>query len=176
MSEFVDHYAVLGVKRFSTPGEIRRFYLKIAFTTHPNKGGDPEEFKKANEANEVLSDPKKRAAYNEEYDRHHPPPRSHRSREAAEAAGGGGGGGGGASPPAEEYFHPSAGSPSNPKHKSKKSKEGKKSKEEKNKVEPEESFLNHKGIPTNRSGGGPRRTKKGRKGHKGRKSRRTTRR
>ena len=52
-------------------------------------------------------------------------------------------------------------------------------KSKKNKVEPEESFLNSEGNPINRSGGGPRRTKKerkGGKGRKGRKSRRTTRR
>lgn len=186
MSEFVDHYAVLGVSKTASEEEIKKAYRIKALETHPNKGGDAEEFKKANEANEVLSDPEKRAAYDEEYARHHPPPRSHRdrsrpSREAREA--GGGGGGGGAAENYEEYFHPNAdeeeenlGRPSKPKHTSKKSKKAKKGKKSKEKKNVEESFLNPNGTQMNRSGGGPRRTKKGRKGRKSRKSRRTTRR
>ena len=65
--EYRDYYAVLGVKRDATQAEIKRAYRKLARTHHPDlKPGDAaaeRRFKEVNEANEVLSDPDKRAKY-----------------------------------------------------------------------------------------------------------------
>lgn len=62
-----DYYQILGVPRGAKPEEIKRAYRKQAIKNHPdrNKGKkDAEErFKLANEAYQVLSDPKRRALY-----------------------------------------------------------------------------------------------------------------
>jgi DnaJ-class molecular chaperone len=53
-------YDVLGVSRDASPDDIKKSYRKLAREHHPDKGGDPEKFKKVQEAYEVLSDPQKR--------------------------------------------------------------------------------------------------------------------
>ncbi len=66
--EYKDYYKILGVPRTASEAEIKRAYRKLAREFHPdkNKAKDAEDrFKAANEANEVLSDPKKRAAYDQ---------------------------------------------------------------------------------------------------------------
>lgn len=65
---FKDYYEVLGVSRTATPDEIRKSYRKLARQYHPdvNKRPDAEaKFKEIAEANEVLSDPGKRARYDQ---------------------------------------------------------------------------------------------------------------
>ncbi|MDD5146231.1 MAG: J domain-containing protein [Candidatus Pacebacteria bacterium] len=57
------HYDVLGIERTATVDEIKRAFWGLAKETHPDKGGDEEEFKRANEAYEVLSDSDRRAIY-----------------------------------------------------------------------------------------------------------------
>ena len=63
-----DYYEVLGVPRSADEKEIRRAFRKMARQYHPdlNPGDEAAErkFKEINEANEVLSDPEKRAKYN----------------------------------------------------------------------------------------------------------------
>ncbi|MBW4706307.1 DnaJ domain-containing protein [Roseobacter sp. YSTF-M11] len=66
--EFKDYYKALGVKRDATADEIKRAFRKAARKYHPdiNTSADAEaKFKDVNEAYEVLSDPEKRAAYDQ---------------------------------------------------------------------------------------------------------------
>jgi molecular chaperone DnaJ len=61
-----DYYNTLGVSKNASPADIKKAYHKLAHQHHPDKsGGDAEKFKKINEAYSVLSDPKKRSAYDQ---------------------------------------------------------------------------------------------------------------
>jgi curved DNA-binding protein len=59
----MDYYETLGVNHASTPNEVKKAYRKLASKHHPDKGGDPEQFKKIQEAYETLSDPQKKHQY-----------------------------------------------------------------------------------------------------------------
>lgn len=66
--QFKDYYAVLDVPRSASQDEIKRAYRKLARKYHPDvsKAADAEaRFKEIGEANEVLKDPEKRAAYDQ---------------------------------------------------------------------------------------------------------------
>lgn len=57
---------MLGVERTSSPEEIKRAYRRLAHQHHPDKaGGDEEKFKQINNAYQILSDPQKRAQYDQ---------------------------------------------------------------------------------------------------------------
>jgi molecular chaperone DnaJ len=64
-----DFYAVLGIGRDATDEAVKKSYRKLAMKHHPDRNPDDkaseEKFKEAKEAYEVLSDTKKRAAYNQ---------------------------------------------------------------------------------------------------------------
>ena len=66
--EFKDYYATMGVSRDAPADEIKKAYRKLARKFHPDvsKEKDAEtRFKEVGEAYEVLSDPEKRAAYDQ---------------------------------------------------------------------------------------------------------------
>lgn len=64
-----DYYQVLGLKKGASGEEIKKAYRKLALKYHPDKNpGDKEaeeKFKEINEAYAVLSDPQKKAQYDQ---------------------------------------------------------------------------------------------------------------
>jgi molecular chaperone DnaJ len=64
-----DYYTVLGVNRDASAEDIKKSYRKLAMKHHPDRNPDEkgaeEKFKEAKEAYEILSDAKKRAAYDQ---------------------------------------------------------------------------------------------------------------
>lgn len=58
-------YDVLGLDRNASQDDVKKAYRKLAREHHPDKGGDPEKFKKVQEAYEVLSDPQKRQNFDQ---------------------------------------------------------------------------------------------------------------
>ena len=58
-------YDILGVSSTDSCTTIKKAYLKLARTHHPDKGGDPEKFKEILRASEVLTDEKRRRLYDE---------------------------------------------------------------------------------------------------------------
>jgi curved DNA-binding protein len=67
--EYKDYYKILGVPRNASAGDIKGAYRKLAMQYHPDRNpGDKqaeERFKEMNEAYQVLSDPQKRARYDQ---------------------------------------------------------------------------------------------------------------
>jgi len=64
-----DCYEVLGIERTAAPDEVKKAYRRLAIKYHPDKNpGDKtseEKFKELGEAYEILSDPEKRALYDQ---------------------------------------------------------------------------------------------------------------
>jgi len=64
-----DFYEVLGVGRQATDAEIKKSYRKLAMKHHPDRNPDnkeaEEKFKEVQKAYEILSDSKKKAAYDQ---------------------------------------------------------------------------------------------------------------
>lgn len=58
-------YDVLEVDKKATQTQIKKSYHAMARVEHPDKGGDPEKFKKIQAAYEVLKDEEKRAKYDQ---------------------------------------------------------------------------------------------------------------
>ena len=58
-------YDILGVSKTASPTEIKKAYLRLARTHHPDKGGDSEKFKEIARASEILTDEVRRRRYDE---------------------------------------------------------------------------------------------------------------
>ena len=66
--EFKDYYKIMGVARDASQDEIKRAYRTLARKYHPDVSKDPDaeiRFKELGEANAVLKDLEKRAAYDQ---------------------------------------------------------------------------------------------------------------
>src|SRR5437763_11618556 len=94
-----DYYEILGIEKGAEVEEIKKAYRKMAVKYHPDKNPDnktaEEQFKELGHAYEVLSDPQKRAAY-DQYGHAAFDPRARAGR-------GGGFGGGGFHDPFEVF-------------------------------------------------------------------------
>lgn len=63
-----DYYEILGISKSADETEIKKAFRKKAMEFHPDRNKDPgadEKFKEVNEAYEVLSDPQKKATYDQ---------------------------------------------------------------------------------------------------------------
>lgn len=58
-----NYYEILGISKNSSIPEIKKAYKTLAMKHHPDRGGDPELFKRINEAYAILSDPSKKEKY-----------------------------------------------------------------------------------------------------------------
>ena len=62
----VCHYSILGLTKNVSQEEIKKAYRKLALKYHPDKCGDDAMFKKVNEAYQILSNPTKKKAYDDQ--------------------------------------------------------------------------------------------------------------
>ena len=60
-----DYYATLGVKKDASDDEIKKAFRRLAHEHHPDKGGNQQKFKDANEAYQVLGNAEKRRTYDQ---------------------------------------------------------------------------------------------------------------
>jgi len=58
-----DYYKILGINKDASQEDIKKAFRTAAIKHHPDKGGDKEKFQEIQEAHEILSNPQKRAEY-----------------------------------------------------------------------------------------------------------------
>ncbi|XP_071505548.1 dnaJ homolog subfamily B member 13-like [Diadema antillarum] len=64
----IDYYEILSLTRSAIDADIKKAYRKLALKYHPDKNEEiiaPEKFRQVSEAYDVLSDPKKKAVYDQ---------------------------------------------------------------------------------------------------------------
>ena len=61
----MDPYGALGIQRGASDADVKKAYRKLAMQHHPDKGGDPEQFKQIQGAYDILSDPQKRQNFDQ---------------------------------------------------------------------------------------------------------------
>jgi curved DNA-binding protein len=61
-----DFYKTLGVSEGASPDDIKKAYRKLANQHHPDKGGDQAKFKDISVAYDTLSNPQKKADYDQQ--------------------------------------------------------------------------------------------------------------
>jgi curved DNA-binding protein len=59
----MDYYSILGVNKNAGADEIKKAFRGLASKHHPDKGGDTKKFQEIQEAYATLSDPEKKAQY-----------------------------------------------------------------------------------------------------------------
>ena len=62
----MNHYQTLGIEPTASEAEVKQAFKEKAMKTHPDKGGNEEQFKMVNEAYATLRDQDKRAMYDHE--------------------------------------------------------------------------------------------------------------
>ena len=60
-----NYYDILGVPRNASDKDLKDAFKKKAMQYHPDRGGSEEQFKKLNEAYDVLKDPQKKSMYDQ---------------------------------------------------------------------------------------------------------------
>lgn len=107
--DFIDYYKVLGLDKKASKADIKKAYRKLARKHHPdlnpNDKASQQKFQQINEANEVLSDPKKREKfdkYGQEW-QHADAYEEAQKRQSASGSFGGGFSGGRGQPGAGNY-------------------------------------------------------------------------
>lgn len=60
-----NYYKILEIEKTASTDEIKKAYRKLALKYHPDRGGDQEKFKEINEAYQILSNPQKKAQYDQ---------------------------------------------------------------------------------------------------------------
>ena len=63
MNKYINYYNVLGIRNSSTAKEIKLAYYKISKESHPDLGGDEEDYKEITEAYKILSNKEKKEEY-----------------------------------------------------------------------------------------------------------------
>ena len=67
----MDYYSILNIPKTASIDEIKKAYRKLAMKHHPDRnGGDDTQFKKVQEAYDVLSDPAKKQQYDNPFSNH----------------------------------------------------------------------------------------------------------
>jgi len=61
-----DYFNILGVNANASDDEIKKAYKKLAMQHHPDRGGDQNKFQEIQEAYSTLSDPQKRAQWEQQ--------------------------------------------------------------------------------------------------------------